>query len=57
MQRGIVIAACAAMTQHGIVLLLAGSALPAIMKTLGILEGAAGVMLGSTGYHEDPWHP
>lgn len=37
---------CAAMTQHGIVLVLAGALLPAMMKTFGIRESAAGLMLG-----------
>jgi fucose permease len=34
------------MTQHGIILLLAGALLPSIMKTFGIQEAAAGLMLG-----------
>lgn len=37
---------CATMTQHGIVLVLAGALLPAMMKTFGIRESAAGLMLG-----------
>ncbi len=35
------------MSQHGIVLLLAGALLPAMMKTFGILEAQAGVLLGA----------
>lgn len=40
---------CATMAQHGIVLLLAGALLPAMMKTYGIQEGQAGVLLGAGG--------
>ena len=40
---------CAAMTQHGIVMVLAGALLPAMMKTFGIRESAAGLMLGLGG--------
>ena len=38
---------CATIAQHGIVLLLAGALLPAMMVTFGIREGAAGVLLGA----------
>ena len=38
---------CATMTQHGVVLLLAGALLPAMMKTFDIREGAAGILLGA----------
>lgn len=38
---------CGAMAQHGIVLLLAGALLPAMMATFGIREGSAGVLLGA----------
>ena len=38
---------CAAMTQHGVIMLLAGALLPAMMETFDILEGAAGIMLGA----------
>jgi fucose permease len=38
---------CAAMAQHGVIMLLAGAVLPALMNTFDILEGAAGLMLGA----------
>ena len=37
---------CAGMMQHGIVIVLVGALLPALMKTFGIRESAAGLMLG-----------
>lgn len=38
---------CAAMAQHGIIMLLAGALLPAMMETFNIREGSAGVLLGA----------
>ena len=47
---------CAAMAQHGIVLLLVGSVLPEMMNSLRIEESAAGIMLafGSLGFTLGP---
>lgn len=36
----------AAMTQHGIILLLVGPIVPELMRTFGIGESMAGVLLG-----------
>jgi fucose permease len=45
--RNLIGVTCAAMAQHGIVLLLAGALLPAMMRTFDIREGSAGVLLGA----------
>ncbi|HEY66193.1 MAG TPA: MFS transporter [Caldilineae bacterium] len=45
-KRKLVALTCAAMTQHGIVLLLIGPILPSVMKAFRIQESAAGMMLG-----------
>lgn len=38
---------CGSLAQHGIVMLLAGALLPAMMETFGIREGSAGLLLGA----------
>ena len=50
---------CATMTQHGIVIVLVGALLPALMKTFGIRESAAGLMLGigALGFVWGRWSP
>ncbi len=55
-RRKLIVLNCAAMAQHGIVLLLVGSVLPYMMKSLDIAESSAGIMLavGSLGFTLGP---
>ena len=55
-RRTLIVLNCAAMAQHGIVLLLVGSVLPYMMASLDMGESAAGVMLafGSFGFSLGP---
>jgi fucose permease len=46
-RRRLIALTCATMAQHGIVLILAGALLPAMMDTYGIREAQAGVLLGA----------
>ncbi len=45
-RRKLIVLTCASMTQHGIILLLMGPVLPALIETFQISESAAGLMLG-----------
>jgi fucose permease len=46
-RRRLIILTCATMAQHGIVLILAGALLPAMMETYAIREASAGLLLGA----------